>query len=62
MGQDARNKETTMLKIDLKATASAFAALLLTTLVSWTFVDATTLGNLTRDGGSYLAALSVLVR
>lgn len=50
-----------MLKIDLKATASAIAALLLTTLVSWTFVDATTLGNLTRDGGSYLAALSVLV-
>jgi hypothetical protein len=51
-----------MLKINLKAIASAFAALMLTTVLSWTFVDATSIGNLTRDGGSYLAALSVLVR
>jgi hypothetical protein len=51
-----------MLKMNLKATASAFAALLLTTLVSWTFVDATSLVNLTRTGGGYLDALSVLVR
>jgi hypothetical protein len=51
-----------MTKINLKSTASAFAALVLTTLVSWTFVDATSLVNLTRDGGGYLAALSVLVR
>jgi hypothetical protein len=52
----------TMLKMNLKATASAFAALLLTTLVSWTFLDATSFANLTRGGGSYLAAISVLVR
>ena len=51
-----------MTKINLKATASAFAALLLTTLVSWTFVDATSMTNLTRSGGGYLAAISVLVR
>jgi hypothetical protein len=59
--EDRRDKETTMLKIDLKATASAVAALALTVVMSWTFVDATTLTNLTRDGASYLAALSVLV-
>jgi hypothetical protein len=51
-----------MTKINLKATASAFAALLLTTLVSWTFVDATSMANLTRTGGGYLSAISVLVR
>jgi hypothetical protein len=50
-----------MLKINLKATASATAALALTVLLSWTFVDATSLTNLTRDGAGFLGALSALV-
>jgi hypothetical protein len=51
-----------MSNVNLKSTASAFAALALTLLMSWTFVDATSFANLTRGSGSYLAALSVLVR
>lgn len=50
-----------MTKIDFKATLSAVAALAVTTLVSWTFVDATSLANMTRAGGSFLAAFSALV-
>lgn len=57
-----KDKETTMTKIiDLKATMSAVAALALTTLVSWTFVDATSLANMTRTGSGFLTALSALV-
>jgi hypothetical protein len=51
----------TMLKMNLKATASAMGALALTVLLSWTFVDATSLTNLTRDSASILGALSALV-
>lgn len=51
-----------MLKMNLKSASSAMAALALTLWMSWTFVDATSLSNLTRGGAGYLTALSVLVR
>ncbi len=52
-----------MIKMNLKATASAFAALALTLALSWAFVDATNTAQLTRDSGfSLLSALSTLVR
>jgi hypothetical protein len=59
-----RDKEKTMLKMNLKAVASAFAALALTMVVSWTFVDATSLARVQRQGSSagLAAAVSALVR
>jgi hypothetical protein len=53
-----------MLKMNLKAIASAFAALALTMVLSWTFVDATSIARVHRDGSSsgLLAAFSTLVR
>jgi hypothetical protein len=52
-----------MIKMNLKATASAFAALALTVVLSWAFVDATDTSKLTRDSGfGFLSAISTLVR
>ncbi len=52
-----------MRKINFKATASAFAALALTMVLSWGFVDATSTAKLTRDSGfGFLSAISTLVR
>lgn len=48
---------------NFKAVASAFAALALTMVLSWTFVDATSLARVQRDGGqAFVAAVSALVR
>jgi hypothetical protein len=53
----------TMTTLNLKAVASAFAALALTVVLSWTFVDATSLANMERSSGAgLLAAFSALVR
>jgi hypothetical protein len=54
----------TMLKMNLKAVASGFAALALTMVLSWTFVDATSIARVHRDGSpaGMLAAISALVR
>jgi hypothetical protein len=51
-------------KMNLQAVASGFAALALTLVLSWTFVDATSLARVTRDGSpsAVLAALSAVVR
>ncbi|HEV7608815.1 MAG TPA: hypothetical protein VGO61_15845 [Steroidobacteraceae bacterium] len=52
-----------MMTLNLKAVASAFAALALTVMLSWTFVDATSLTNMQRHTGTaFLAAVSTLVR
>jgi hypothetical protein len=52
-----------MTTLNLKAVASAFAALALTVILSWTFVDATSLANMERNSGAgLLAAFSALVR
>jgi hypothetical protein len=52
-----------MFTLNLKAFTSAVAALALTAVMSWTFVDATSLANVQRHGGtSLLAAVSALVR
>ena len=53
-----------MLKMNLKAVASGFAALALTMVLSWTFVDATSIARVQRDGSStgLVAAISALVR
>ncbi len=53
-----------MLKMNLKAVASGFAALALTMVLSWTFVDATSLARVHRDAGAsaFVAAVSALVR
>jgi hypothetical protein len=51
-----------MIDLNLKAFTSAAAALALTVLASWTFVDATSVMHLPGDGGaSFLAAVSALV-
>lgn len=57
-------KETTMLKMNLKAMASAAAALVLTVVLTWTFVDATSIARVHRDAGTagFLATISALVR
>jgi hypothetical protein len=59
-----REKETDMIKMNLKAVASGFAALALTVVLSWTFVDATSIARVNRDGspGALVAAISALVR
>ena len=53
-----------MKTLNLKAVASAFAALAVTFVLSWTFVDATHLARVQRDSTShgYVAAVSALVR
>jgi hypothetical protein len=50
-----------MMTINLKALTSAAAALALTVLASYTFVDATSIVNIPHDGGAILAAVSALV-
>ena len=53
-----------MTTMNLKSVASAFAALTLTVVLSWTFVDATSIARVHRDGspGALVAAISALVR
>lgn len=53
-----------MLKMNLKAVASGFAALALTMVLSWTFVDATSIARVHRDAspGVLVAAFTALVR
>ena len=50
-----------MMTLNLKAVASAFAALALTLVLSWTFVDATSVARVQRDAG-FVNAVSALVR
>jgi hypothetical protein len=50
-----------MITVNFKALTSGAAALALTILASYTFVDATSFANLTRDGGAILAAVSALL-
>ena len=51
-------------KMNLKAVASGFAALALTMVLSWTFVDATSIARVHRDAspGALVAAITALVR
>jgi hypothetical protein len=51
-------------KMNFKAMASGFAALALTVVLSWTFVDATSVARVHRDGGpgALATAISALVR
>ena len=53
-----------MLKMNLKAMASGFAAVALVLVLSWTFVDATSIARVHRDAGpgAIVAAISALVR
>jgi len=53
-----------MKTLNLKAVASAFAALALTVVLSWTFVDSTSLVRVRPDstGHVFVAAVSALVR
>jgi hypothetical protein len=66
MGRGApkpKSKEKTMKTLNLKAIASAFAALALTVVLSWTFVGDTGLARVQDGAGtSFLAAISTLVR
>ena len=59
-----QTKETIMKTLNLKAVASAFAALALSVVLSWSFVDATSVARV--HGGStshgVVAAVSALVR
>ena len=50
-----------MLTLNLKTVASAFAALAVTLVFSWTFVDATKLARVQRDPG-FSGTISALVR
>jgi hypothetical protein len=53
----------TMTTLNLKAVASAFAALALTVMLSWTFVDATSVARVQHSAGiALVAAVSALVR
>ena len=53
----------TTLNNNLKLTTSVIAALVVTMLMSWTFVDATSLARVQRHGDSgFLGAVSALVR
>jgi hypothetical protein len=53
----------TMMTLNLKAVASAFAALAVTFILSWTFVDATSVARVHQDGSvAFVAAISALVR
>jgi hypothetical protein len=52
-----------MKTLNLKAIASAFAALALTVVLSWTFVGDTGLARVQNGAGtSFLAAVTALVR
>ena len=53
-----------MKTLNLKSVASAFAALALTVVLSWTFVDSTQLVRVNNDAASHgvVAAVSALVR
>jgi len=52
-----------MARMNMKTVASGFAALVLTVVMSWTFVDATKLANLYPNGTPVFAAsISALVR
>ena len=51
-----------MKTLNLKAVASAFAALAVTFVLSWTFVDSTRLVRVDHDRQSFVASLSALVR
>jgi hypothetical protein len=52
-----------MLKMNLQAVMSGFAALTLVMVLSWTFVDATSIARTHRDNSSgFVAAISALVR
>jgi hypothetical protein len=52
-----------MLKMNLKAVASAFSALALTTVLSWAFVDAASVARLSGHSSTGLVAtISALVR
>jgi hypothetical protein len=50
-----------MLTLNLKAVASAFAALAVTMVLSWTFIDATSVARVQRDAG-IVNTVSALVR
>jgi len=50
-----------MMTLNLKTVASAVAALVLTMVISWTFVDATKLARVQRDPG-FAGTVSALVR
>jgi hypothetical protein len=53
----------TTYNFNLKVMASAVAALALTLFMSWTFVDATSVARVHRDGSQdFVAAVSTLVR
>ncbi len=51
-----------MMTLNLKALTSAVGALAITLFLSWTFVDATSVARVHRDGGAFVAAVSALVR
>ena len=52
-----------MYTLNLKAVASAVAALAITVFLTWTFVDATSVARVQRDHGqTIMAAVSALVR
>ena len=53
-----------MSTVNYKSLVGAVAALALTLVLSWTFVDATSIARVHRDGtsGALLAAVSALVR
>ena len=53
-----------MTSMNFKAVASGFAALALTMVLSWTFVDATRVARVDRDNspGAFAAVISALVR
>ena len=52
-----------MKTLNLKAVASAFVALALTVVLSWTFVDATSVARVPNSTGhTFVAAVSALVR
>ena len=52
-----------MKTLNLKAVASAFAALAVTFVLSWTFVDATKVARMHTEGGAaFVASISALVR
>lgn len=52
-----------MMTFNLKALTSAVAALAVTVFLSWTFVDATSVARVHRDGGAgFVASVSALVR
>ena len=52
-----------MLNLNLKAVASAFCALALVVVMSWTFVDSTRVVRVDRDHShGFVAVVSALVR